>query len=115
MNNDPWTDGAKSLIELLRKRAQLAAKVDDLRPKISELQREMRLVDEEWAKTNEAVLKLLRSLDVDRPGNHGWENRLGYLLEEMQTQVKLEHVLRFEICPHDKLKKDCVACRGDRA
>lgn len=83
MSRLPHKEGVAEVVALLDKVATLEAEAEELRPKAERLC----AVDAELRGLRQRLPDLLRSMDVESPGNFGWERRMGWFLAEMRRQI----------------------------
>lgn len=83
MSTVPHPEGVAEILKLLRSVEVLQAEAAELRPKIERL----KVVEERIREDCERLGPLMRSMDVETPGNGGWGSRFGWLLAEMRRQI----------------------------
>lgn len=88
MSRLPYPEG----VELLRQAAARVRELDDkaagLREFIRTYTDSLHAAEHERDKQAEAVLKLLREMDVASDGNTGWERRVVWFLSELATAAE---------------------------
>ncbi len=83
MSSKPYPDGVREVIALLAEIESLAAEATQLRPQVARLKE----VEEQAQIAGRKLQPLLRSMDVEAPGNWGWERRMAWFLAEMRRQL----------------------------
>ncbi len=83
MSSKPHPEGVAEVVKLMRNVEVLQAEARELRPKVERLKEVERLIEEDCAKLE----PLMRSMDVESPGNWGWSSRFGWFLAEFRRQI----------------------------
>jgi hypothetical protein len=83
MSRLPHPDGVAEVVSLLAEVDALESEADQLRPKAQRLQE----VEAQAESLRRRLPELLRSMDLESPGNFGWERRMGWFLAEMRRQL----------------------------
>lgn len=83
MSSLPHPEGVAEVVKLLSEVDALDAEAERLRPMAARLKE----VQEQSEQLHRRLPELLRSMDVEEPGNFGWERRMGWFLAEMRRQL----------------------------
>lgn len=86
MSDKPYPEGVRKVLTLLVKEDALFREIEDLRPKAERLT----TACQEMGNTHAEIRELLRSMDMDAPGNTGYQARTGWFLTEMYRAMKAE-------------------------
>ena len=84
MSGLPYPEGVSKVIELLDSVAKCDTEIKRIQGEVSkleDLQGQRRSLWKEY-------VKLMDDMDVDTPGNFGFENRAAWFLMEMRRQIK---------------------------
>ena len=83
MSSKPYPGGVAEVVKLLSEVDALDAEAKRLRPAAQRLKE----VEAQSETLRRRLPELLRSMDVESPGNFGWEGRMGWFLAEMRRQL----------------------------
>lgn len=83
MSTNPHPEGVADVVAMLRDIELLEVEVAELRPKAKRLVEAEKQIAEERTKLAER----LRAMDLESPGNYGWEGRMGWFVAEMRRQI----------------------------
>jgi len=90
MSGKPNPEGVAQVVALLDRCAACDEEIDELQERIARDTARVRTLtgnrDGAWAEH----LALMRQMDVDSPGNTGFERRAAWFLVEMRRQIKEE-------------------------
>jgi hypothetical protein len=92
MSSKPYPGGVAEVVKLLTEVDALDAEAATLRPHARRLSE----VESQAETLRRRLPELLRSMDVESPGNYGWERRMGWFLAEMRRQLLSGS--RYEVC-----------------
>lgn len=87
MSRLPSPDGVTEIVKLLAEVDALDAEVAELRPTVEPLVTRLQAAETKARELRAKLPELLRSMDVESPGNFGWERRMGWFLAEMRRQI----------------------------
>lgn len=88
MSSLPHPEGVAEIIQLLGQVEALEAEEMELRPKVQAFAGRLLAVEEKLGEARRRLPELLQAMDVDSPGNFGWEKRMGWFLAEMRRQLR---------------------------
>ncbi len=64
------------------------AEISSLKPRVETLTAQLEAARTRRHTLSRDLSEKLRSMDVESPGNHGWEGRFGWFLAEMLRQAR---------------------------
>ncbi len=90
MSGKPSPEGANRVIEILNRVNEVTETIRHLAPEVHQKTVELKNLEEEHGRLQHELGKLMRSMDVDAPGNYGWEGRVTWLISEMHRQMQIK-------------------------
>ena len=87
MSSLPHPKGVADVIGVLSRVESLEAEAARLQPEAKRLCDRLREVDKLLVDDRRRLSELLESMDVEEPGNNGWDRRMGWFLAEMRRQI----------------------------
>ena len=90
MSSKPSPSGVAALRAHIHRMRQFGAEVDELDAEISVLEdkkKRRREAAEKYAEASRMVIKSLDEMDCASAGNFGWENRMVWMLDQLDKQA----------------------------
>lgn len=90
MSGLPSAQGVRELRNLLKSQRRLSEEVERLREEVESKSRRMRVASTELNSVSMSIIKQLQNMDCAANGNCGWENRICWMLAELEQQAQTQ-------------------------
>jgi hypothetical protein len=90
MSRLPYPKGVTEIVNSIERMATIQARLEVIRVELAlmnNLTKEYNHLEDEKAELSKSVVTKMEKMDVESPGNFGWERRFGWFLGEFYRQV----------------------------
>lgn len=87
MSSSPDSSAVRELRKTVKEFRRLGGEIDFLQSTISSVDSKLKLALERRRVFHERIIKLLEEMDCAANGNHGWHERIAWMLGEFDQQA----------------------------